>query len=42
MGSLEPVAETINFPAKEVEILEFWKEQDAFQTSVKQSEGKRR
>jgi isoleucyl-tRNA synthetase len=36
------VPERISFPEQEEKTLEFWKEIDAFQTSLKQSEGRPR
>ena len=35
-------SDSINFPAEEEKVLQFWKEIDAFQTSVKQSKNKPR
>ena len=40
MTGVEAVPENIDFPKTEAEILKFWKEIDAFQTSLKQSKGK--
>lgn len=40
MTGIEPVPESIDFPKTEEEILKYWKEIDAFQTSLKQSKGK--
>jgi isoleucyl-tRNA synthetase len=37
---MEPVPETISFPRTEEKILEHWTKIDAFQTSLKRSEGK--
>ena len=39
---VQPVPESINFPAEEEKVLQFWKEKDAFQTSLKLSKGKPR
>lgn len=36
------VPETINFPAEEEKIVQFWKTQDVFQNCLKQSKGKPR
>jgi isoleucyl-tRNA synthetase len=38
--SLKTQSSTINFPAEEENVLKFWEEIDAFQTSVKLSEGR--
>ena len=40
MTGVEAVPENIDFPKTEAKILKFWKEIDAFQTSLKQSKGK--
>ena len=37
---VEAVPDSINFPKTEEEIGKFWKDIDAFQTSLKQSKGK--
>ena len=37
---IEAVPDSINFPKTEEEIGKFWKDIDAFQTSLKQSKGK--
>ena len=39
---IKAVPEKFNFPQEEEKIIEFWKEIDAFQTSLKQSKGKPR
>jgi isoleucyl-tRNA synthetase len=41
MSGLQAVPENINFPETELEILKLWKEIDAFQSSLKQSKGKK-
>ena len=40
MSGIEAVPEGIDFPKTELETLKYWKEIDAFQTSLKQSKGK--
>lgn len=40
MGTLEVVPERLNFARTEEDILEFWKRTDAFQTSLRLSEGR--
>lgn len=37
---LQPVVDNINIPKAEEEVLEFWKSIDAFNTSLKLSEGR--
>ena len=37
---LQPVVDNINIPKAEEEVLEFWKSIDAFETSLKLSEGR--
>jgi isoleucyl-tRNA synthetase len=39
---IEQVAESINFPATEEQVLAFWKKIDAFQSCLKQSKGRPR
>ena len=39
---VDAVQEKINFPKEEEKVLEFWKEINAFQTSLKQSKNKPR
>ena len=39
-AGVEAVPDSINFPKTEEEIGKYWKEIDAFQTSLKQSKGK--
>jgi len=38
-SGVEQVPDNINFPKSEIEILKYWKEIDAFQSSLKQSKG---
>lgn len=39
---VEPVPENINFPEEESKVLQYWKEIDAFQKSLRLSKGKPR
>ena len=41
MSKLQDVDASISFPKEEEKILAYWKEIDAFKTSVKLSEGKK-
>lgn len=40
MVKFDDLPEKINFPQQEDNVLEYWKEIDAFKTSLKLSEGK--
>jgi isoleucyl-tRNA synthetase len=39
-ASFEPVTQPFNFPKEEEKVIAYWREIDAFQTSLKLSEGK--
>lgn len=39
-NKLQPVSDNVSFPKAEEEVLEFWKSIDAFNTSLKLSEGR--
>ncbi len=39
---MDPLPDTIDFPAEEEKILKLWKELDAFKTSLKLNKGKPR